>query len=87
MSTLTPEEIEARLHAQREFLIALASSIAGLAPEVGRFWRTLEEAAPLQNHQEDPGVLASPAFAIAGATALEYAAMLESARRRFEGGD
>lgn len=84
MSSLSPKELEARLHAQRELLIALATQLAGVMPDAERFWAALEEAAPQQNHQEDPGVVASAAFAIEGAMALEYAALLESARRRFE---
>lgn len=86
MSTLKPEELEAKLHAQREFLVALAASVAEIVPDTERFWRALEDAAPLQNHQEDPGVLVSSAFAIAGASALEYEAILDSARKRFEAG-
>ncbi len=84
MSALSPEDMEARLHAQRELLVALVAIVAASVPEAERFWTTLEQALPLQNHQEDPGVVASGAYAIAGATALEYAALLEGARSRFE---
>lgn len=83
MSSLSPQEMEARLHAQREMLVTLVAIVAGTVADAERLWTALEQALPLQNHQEDPGVVASGAYAIAGATALEYAALLEAARSRF----
>ncbi len=84
MSALSPEELEARIHAQREMLVALVAFVAASVPEADRLWTELEQALPLQNHQEDPGAITSSAFAVAGATALEYAALLEGARLRCE---
>lgn len=84
MSSFSPQELEARLHAQRELLVALAAVVAGMVPDSKRFFDALDQAAPLQNHQEDPGAISSAAFAIAGATALEYGSLVDAARRRHD---
>jgi hypothetical protein len=84
MSSFSPQEMEAHLHAQRELLVALAAVVAGMMPDSERFFAALDQAAPLQNHQEDPGAIASAAFAVAGATALEYGSLVDAARRRHD---
>ncbi len=84
MSSFSPQEMEARLHAQRELLVTLAAVVAGTMPDPGRFFAVLDQSAPLPNHQEDPGALASAAFAVAGATALEYESLVDAARSRYD---
>lgn len=84
MSSYSLQEMEARLHAQREFLVTLAVLVSGTMPDPDRFFAALEQATPLQNHQEDPGAIASAAFAVAGATAREYESLVDAARRRHE---
>jgi hypothetical protein len=68
------QTLEGRLIAQRKVLARLVAS----AP---RAWRALEQSAPFQDHEEDPGVIPSSAYAIEAAVAEELRLIAEDARR------
>jgi hypothetical protein len=68
------QTLEGRLIAQRKVLARLVAS----TPDA---WRALEEPAPFQDHEEDPGVVPSSAYAIEAAAAEELRLIAEDARR------
>ncbi len=81
-------ELEAKINAHRELLIAI---VAMLLPQIERaskkddlslFNNDFLGESSLVNGQEDPGVISSEAFAIAGLTAQETLSILEAARLR-----
>jgi hypothetical protein len=68
------QTLEGRLIAQRKVLARLVASTP-------RAWRALEQSAPFQDHEEDPGVIPSSAYAIEAAAAEELRLIAEDARR------
>jgi hypothetical protein len=68
------QTLEGRLIAQRKVLARLVAS----SP---RAWRVLEQPAPFQDHEEDPSVVPSSAYAIEAAAAEELRLIAEDARR------
>jgi hypothetical protein len=77
MSGMSPLEIEGRLNGQREVLAAI---LAHLMSDSGDgFARRIEALLEISDHQEDPGAVPDPAFAIEAASALEVRLLLERA--------
>ncbi|MDD7971087.1 hypothetical protein [Roseinatronobacter alkalisoli] len=78
MTEQSPQQLEGRLNAQREVLAAL---LAWAMRQPGSdFPDALDAEQGVQDHQEDPGVLADSAFAIEGAAAREMQILLERAK-------
>ena len=78
MSGMSPLEIEGRLNGQREVLAAILAHL--MAQSGDAFARQLEALLEISDHQEDPGAVPDPAFAIEAASALEVRLLLERAR-------
>lgn len=78
MTDQSPQQLEGRLNAQRE---AIAVLLAWAMRQPGNdILAALEDGLGVQDHQEDPGVLADTAFAIEGAAAQETGLLLERAK-------
>lgn len=76
------EDLEFRLAAHREILIAVLAALArheDVWPEVNR---VLDEARIVQDHEEDPGIVPSEAFARQNAMTEEITAILRDATMR-----
>ena len=78
-SHLSPLELEGRLHGQRGILALLLAEAMARGDEAlaGR----LEGLSFAPDHQEDPGAVPDPAFAIEAAAAQEVRLILRQARR------
>ncbi|WP_209427196.1 hypothetical protein [Pararhodobacter sp. SW119] len=84
MPTMSPPELEGRLNGQREVLaVLLAQMMAQAGDDTARRIESLLE---ISDHQEDPGAVPDPAFAIEAASALEVRLLLERARAIQESG-
>jgi hypothetical protein len=75
MSDLSNAEIEGRLTALREALLALGD--AAMAKSGGELRSALDQLKAVENHQEDPGALPSHAFAVEGARLRELETIAE----------
>lgn len=69
MSDLSNAEIEGRLSALRDIVVALLGETA--EPAATNIRAALDDMASIQNHQEDPGTLTSRAFAAESARLRE----------------
>ncbi|WFE76565.1 hypothetical protein [Roseinatronobacter sp. S2] len=78
MTQQSPQQLEGRLNAQREVL-ALLLAWAMRQPD-SEFADALAAQLGVQDHEEDPGVIADTAFAIEAAAARETQLLLERAR-------
>ncbi|MBP1884396.1 hypothetical protein [Sinorhizobium mexicanum] len=76
------ENIEFRLAAHREILVAILSALAKNDDAWLKINRILEEELIVQDHEEDPGIVPSGAFARQNAMAAEMSSILEDARAR-----
>jgi hypothetical protein len=74
------QTLEGRLIGQRKVLAMLVAAM----PQDGALWARLEERAQVQDHEEDPGVMPSGAYAIEAAAAEEVRLILEMAARSRE---
>ena len=74
--------IEFRLAAHREILVAVLSALYRHKDVWAEVNRALEEVQIVQDHEEDPGVVPSEAFARQNAMTTEIASMLQDARDR-----
>ncbi|MCZ4094581.1 hypothetical protein [Sinorhizobium psoraleae] len=76
------ENIEFRLAAHREILVAVLSALA----KNDNAWlvinRILEEELIVQDHEEDPGIVPSEAFARQNAVTAEISSILQDASAR-----
>ncbi|WP_071796812.1 hypothetical protein [Natronohydrobacter thiooxidans] len=79
MTEQSPQQLEGRLNAQHEILAML---VAWAIPQPGGedLLRALSERLAVQDHEEDPGVIADTAFAIEAAAARETLLLLERAK-------
>lgn len=76
------QNVEFQLAAQREILIALLSAMVrheDLWPEISR---VLDEVRIVQDHEEDPGIVPSEAFARQNAVTAEITDILRAATMR-----
>ncbi|TCN33251.1 hypothetical protein [Sinorhizobium americanum] len=76
------QDVEFQLAAHREILIALISALArheDVWPEINR---VLDEVRIVQDHEEDPGIVPSEAFARQNALTEEITAILRAATMR-----
>jgi hypothetical protein len=78
MSGMSSLEIEGRLNGQREVLAAILAHLMGASGNA--FDQRLEALLEISDHQEDPGAVPDPAFAIEAASALEVKLLLDRAR-------
>ena len=78
MSGLSPLELEGRLNGQRKVLTAILAQLMSVSG--ADFSHRIEAMAEISGHQEDPGALPEPAFAIEAAAALEVRLLLDRAR-------
>ena len=78
---MTGPELEARLNAHREVLIALMASMMADSRH-DRVFDDLRQDAVFRDGEEDPGIVPSAAFAAATHTADEIARLLDAARAR-----
>ncbi|WEX74233.1 hypothetical protein PYH37_001624 [Sinorhizobium numidicum] len=78
------ENLEFRLAAHREILVALLSALARHDDVWTEINRVLEDAQIVQDHEEDPGVVPSEAFARQNAMTAEISSILEDAMARAE---
>ncbi|PJR15963.1 hypothetical protein [Sinorhizobium meliloti] len=76
------QSIEFRLAAHREILVAVLSALYRHKDVWAEVNRALEEVPIVQDHEEDPGVVPSEAFARQNAMTTEIASMLQDARDR-----
>lgn len=76
MNAQTVESLEGRLMAHRK-LIAMILSTLRDSPEL---WSKIEDRLEVRDHEEDPGVIPSEAFAIEAALADEIRLVLRTAR-------
>lgn len=76
------ENQEFRLAAHREILIAVLSALSRRENLWAEIKRTLDEARIVQDHEEDPGVVPSEAFARQNAMTAEITAILRDAALR-----
>ncbi len=78
MTSLSPQQLEGRLNAQRETLVML---LAWAMRQPGNDLETrLDDGLSVQDHSEDPGAVPDMAFAIEAAAAEEKKLLLERAR-------
>jgi len=75
---MSPLEIEGHLHGQRAVLAAVLAEL--LAQGNDGFAERIEGLLMAPDHQEDPGAVLEPAFAIEAAAAQEVRLILERAR-------
>lgn len=75
---LSPLEIEGQLHGQRAVLAAILAQL--MADGRDDVTRRIEALLEISDHQEDPGAVPDPAFAIEAAAAQEVRRVLERAR-------
>ncbi|MCA1444192.1 hypothetical protein I6F07_29165 [Ensifer sp. IC4062] len=80
------ESTEFRLAAQREVLVAILSALAKNADAWVEITRILEEELIVQDHEEDPGIVPSEAFARQNAVTAEISSILQDAEARAAGG-
>ncbi|TPN51317.1 MULTISPECIES: hypothetical protein [unclassified Mesorhizobium] len=85
MSDIPAEEIEGRLNAIRVLVTLLLTEAAKDSSNPEHLFEQIEDELQLQNHQKDPGVLPSRAFAIEAAQASELKVIAEGARARLAG--
>jgi hypothetical protein len=71
---------EGRLIAHRMILQALMREAADRSDDPDGFWERLEELCHFQDHEEDPGLVASEAYGIEATAALEVRRLVEGAR-------
>ncbi|WP_085028209.1 hypothetical protein [Ensifer aridi] len=76
------ENVEFRLAAHREVLVAVLSALARHDDVWAEIDRLLQEAQIVQDHEEDPGVVPSEAFARQNAMTTEIASILNDATAR-----
>ncbi|MDK1374384.1 MULTISPECIES: hypothetical protein [unclassified Sinorhizobium] len=76
------ENIEFRLAAHREILVAVLSALAKNDDAWLKINRILEEELIVQDHEEDPGIVPSGAFARQNAMAAEISSILQDASAR-----
>jgi hypothetical protein len=76
------QSIEFRLAAHREILVSVLSALYRRKDVWAEIKRALEEVPIVQDHEEDPGVVPSEAFARQNAMTSEIASMLQDARDR-----
>ena len=74
--------IEFRVAAHREILVAVLSALYRHKDVWAEVNRALEEVPIVRDHEEDPGVVPSEAFARQNAMTTEIASMLQDARDR-----
>lgn len=77
MAAMSPEEIEGRLHGQRAVLAAVLAELIDRGGD--EFARKVDALLLAPDHQEDPGAVPDPAFAIEAAAAQEVRLVLERA--------
>jgi hypothetical protein len=82
MPGMSPLEIEGRLNGQREILATILAQL--MAQSGDGFTRQLEALLEIPDHQEDPGAVPEPAFAIEAAAALEVRLLLDRAKALHE---
>ncbi|WP_331376654.1 hypothetical protein [Sinorhizobium chiapasense] len=80
------ENIEFRLAAHREILVAVLSALAKNDDAWSKINGILEEELIVQDHEEDPGIVPSEAFARQNAMTAEISSILQDARARAAGG-
>lgn len=73
---------EFRLAAQREILVAVLSALHRHKDLWREIKRALEEVPIVQDHEEDPGIVPSEAFARQNAMTSEIASILDDAQAR-----
>ncbi|NRP72438.1 hypothetical protein ILFOPFJJ_03336 [Ensifer psoraleae] len=76
------ENIEFRLAAHREILVAVLSALAKNDDAWLVINRILEEELIVQDHEEDPGIVPSEAFARQNAVTTEISSILQDASAR-----
>ncbi|MDK1492767.1 hypothetical protein QN219_22330 [Sinorhizobium sp. 7-81] len=76
------ENIEFRLAAYREILVAVLSALAKNDDAWLVINRILEEELIVQDHEEDPGIVPSEAFARQNAVTAEISSILQDASAR-----
>lgn len=77
---MTMEELEGRLSAQREILIAFLAAYLGDGRDTLN--ARLKDEAVFMDGEEDPGVMPSEAFAFEAARSAEIRSILKSAKAR-----
>lgn len=78
------EKLEFRLAAHREILVAVLSGLSRHEDLWADISRTLDEVRIVQDHEEDPGVVPSEAFARQNAMTAEITSILSDATLRAE---
>ncbi|OHV79810.1 hypothetical protein [Ensifer sp. LCM 4579] len=76
------EKLEFRLAAHREILVAILSGLSRHEDLWAEISRTVDEARIVQDHEEDPGVVPSEAFARQNAMTAEITSILRDAALR-----
>jgi hypothetical protein len=76
------QNVEFRLAAHREILVAVLSALARHDELWSEINRLLEEVEIVQDHEEDPGIVPSEAFARQNALTTEITSILEDATAR-----
>ncbi|MQW88935.1 hypothetical protein [Sinorhizobium saheli] len=76
------QNVEFRLAAHREILVAVLSALARHDELWSEINRLLEEVEIVQDHEEDPGIVPSEAFARQNALTAEITSILEDATAR-----
>lgn len=78
MAEMSPLEIEGQLLGQRAVLVAIVAQL--MANRGDDVTARIEALLEISDHQEDPGALPDPAFAIEAAAVQEVRLVLEQAR-------
>lgn len=76
------EDLEFRLAAHREILVAVLAALARHDDVWTEVRRALDQALVVQDHEEDPGIVPSEAFARQNAMIAEITSMLQDAATR-----
>lgn len=76
------EDLEFRLAAHREILVAVLSALSRRADVWAEIERMLDEASIVQDHEEDPGIVPSEAFSRQNAMISEITSILQDAALR-----
>ena len=84
MAAMSLSEVEGQLHGQRAVLAVVVAEL--MAQRGEGFTRRIEALVEISDHQEDPGAVPDPAFAIEAAAAQEVRRVLERARALCDGG-
>ncbi len=73
-------ELEAKLSAYRQVILILIRQLAAVHKGSEKFWEAFDPTVIVQDHEEDPGVEPTTAYASSSITAFELRRLVEEAR-------